>query len=63
MEDDLPVKKTDNLSALEAEDLTSHSIEELQERAERLRAEIERTDKMRAGKESGRAAAENLFKS
>lgn len=61
--DDLTARKTDNLKGLESEDLSSLSVDELEERAERLRAEITRADVAALAKRASRDAAESAFKS
>lgn len=61
--DDLPVKKDTPLTAVEKEDLSTTSLDELQERVHRLKAEIERTEVEITAKGSSRAAAEAFFKS
>lgn len=61
--DDLPVKKDTPVSAVEKEDLSTISVEELEERIERLSAEIDRTKAEVANKQSSRNAAEAFFKS
>ena len=59
--DDLPLKKDDAVTAVEKEDLSTLGVEELGERAERLKAEIERTLAIRDAKKAGMAAAEAVF--
>ncbi|WP_262694017.1 DUF1192 domain-containing protein [Kordiimonas aquimaris] len=61
--DDLPTKKTGPLTDLEKEDLSTISVDELQERIERLSAEIERTKTEVSAKSVSRSAAEAFFKS
>lgn len=61
--DDLPTKKTGPLSDLEKEDLSTISVDELQERIDRLSAEIERTKTEVSAKGASRSAAEAFFKS
>jgi len=61
--DDLPTKKHTPVSDVEKEDLSTISAEELEERVERLHAEIERTQKEIKAKQSSRSAAEAFFKS
>lgn len=51
------------LSHLEREDLDLYGVEELTDRIDRLNAEIARTEAKRSRKQSGRGAAEALFKS
>ena len=61
--EDFTPRKTDTLKALETEDLSSLSIEELEERAERLRAEITRADAAAAAKRASKNVADAVFKS
>lgn len=61
--DDLPVKKDTPLTAVEKEDLSTISVDELEDRVERLKAEIARTEGEINAKGSSRAAAEAFFKS
>lgn len=61
--DDLPRKKTGPLTDLEKEDLSTISVDELEERIERLKAEIERTSQEIGAKQASRAAADAFFKS
>lgn len=61
--DDLPTKKTGPLTDLEREDLSTISVEELNERVARLTAEIERTKLEIGAKQDSRNAAEAFFKS
>ncbi len=61
--DDLPRKKTGPLTDLEKEDLSTISADELEERIERLKAEIERTGEEIKAKQASRAAADAFFKS
>jgi uncharacterized small protein (DUF1192 family) len=49
------------LDELAREDLDLYSVEDLNERIERLEAEIGRARKARDRKQSGRAAADALF--
>jgi uncharacterized small protein (DUF1192 family) len=49
------------LGELEREDLELYAREELEERIERLRAEIGRAERQLERKSSGRSAAEALF--
>jgi uncharacterized small protein (DUF1192 family) len=51
------------LSALETEDLSNHSLKELEERSQRLHAEIERTQGVFKVKQQVKDAASSLFKS
>lgn len=50
------------LTQLEREDLDIYGVIELKERAERLKAEAARTEEKLQKKESGRSAADALFK-
>ena len=50
------------LTELEREDLDLYGVSELRERIERLRAEADRTDVKLQKKESGKSAADALFK-
>ena len=61
--DDLPRKKTGPLTDLEKEDLSTISADELSERVERLKAEIERTGREIEAKQASRAAADAFFRS
>lgn len=61
--DDLPAKKDSPLSAVEKEDLSTISAEELQERVLRLQGEIARTEAEIKAKGASKAAAEAFFKS
>lgn len=61
--DDAPLKKTGPLTDLEREDLSTISVEELEERIERLHIEIERTRTEVTAKTASRSAAEAFFKS
>lgn len=54
--------RSEHLRALEREDLDLYSVGDLDERVERLRAEIERAQAKKASKQSGRSAADALFK-
>ena len=60
--DDRPVKKDSPLTAVEREDLSTVSAEELEERVERLLAEVDRTHKEIKAKKASRAAADAFFK-
>ena len=60
--DDLPVKKPSPLTDVEKEDLSTTSAEHLQERVDRLLAEIERTKLEIGSKQASRAAADAFFK-
>ena len=51
-----------SLTALEKEDLDLSGVVELTERIIRLKAEIERTEAKLEKKQSGRSAADALFK-
>ncbi len=61
--DDLPIKKDSPVTAVEKEDLSTISVDELEDRIERLSAEIERTKKEIDAKKGSRSAAEAFFKS
>ena len=61
--DDSPIKKTGPLTDVEKEDLSTISVDELQERVERLSVEIERTKAEISTKGASRSAAEAFFKS
>lgn len=61
--DDLPIKKDTPLTAVEKEDLSTISKEELEERVVRLEAEITRTKAEIGAKFASKAAAEAFFKS
>lgn len=50
------------LNELEREDLDLYGVVELKERIDRLRAEIERVEAKLEKKQSGRSAADALFK-
>ena len=60
-EDDAPQQPNPDAIVL-GEDLSGFSIEALEERKSAITAEIERIDAMIASKQSGRAAAEAVFK-
>ncbi|MCJ9427905.1 DUF1192 family protein [Kordiimonas marina] len=60
--DDLPVRKDIPLTAVEKEDLSTISADELQDRIERLKAEIERTEREIAAKKASKDAAAAFFK-
>jgi len=61
--DDLPVKKDTPLTAVEKEDLSTISADELTERVERLKAEIVRTETEIQAKQASKTAADAFFKS
>lgn len=61
--DDLPTKKDTPTAALEKEDLSETSIDELEERIKVLKSEIERTEREIKAKAASRAAADAFFKS
>lgn len=61
--DDLPVKKATPLTAVEKEDLSTISADELTERVVRLKAEITRTEAEIRAKQASKAAADAFFKS
>jgi len=60
-EDDAPLKANSN-TIIPGEDLSEFSIEGLQERRDVIEDEIKRIDEMIASKQSGREAAESIFK-
>lgn len=59
--DDFTAKKTDALAALESEDLSTWSIDELADRGARLGAEIARAEAMAASKRASKDAADAMF--
>lgn len=61
--DDLPTKKSSPIDDVEKEDLSTISVDELQDRVARLSAEIDRTKAEINAKEGSRSAAEAFFKS
>jgi len=61
--DDIPLKKASPLTDVEKEDLSTTSADQLQERVDRLAAEIERTKEEITSKQASRAAADAFFKS
>ena len=60
--DDFTAKKTDALQALEGEDLSTLSMDELEDRAARLGAEIHRAEVMATRKRASKDAADAIFK-
>lgn len=62
MDDDLPLRKTELLARLKAEDLTPLSVSELQGRIADLEAEIARTQAHLAKADTLSADAEALFR-
>ena len=60
--DDLPLKKSEILTDLEKEGLSEMSAHELEDRIERLRAEITRAEVALQSRGSSRDAAEAFFK-
>lgn len=60
-DEDAPLKKNSS-AIIPGEDLSEFSIESLQERRDVIEAEIARIDEMIAFKQSGRAAAESIFR-
>lgn len=50
------------LDDLSREDLEDYGVEELRERVQRLRDEIDRVEHQLQRKQSGRSAADSLFK-
>ncbi|MBL4639424.1 MAG: DUF1192 domain-containing protein [Kordiimonadaceae bacterium] len=61
--DDLPTKKASPVTAVEKEDLSSISVDELEDRIVRLEAEVERTKAEIKAKQGSLNAAEAFFKS
>ena len=61
MDDDLPRPKGDAASLLAKEDLSPYSVDELNERVELLKAEIDRVTAHRDKSTAHRAAADALF--
>ncbi len=61
--DDLPIKKDTPMTAVEREDLSAISVDELEDRVERLMAEVDRTQKEIKAKKASKAAASAFFKS
>ncbi len=61
--DDLPVKKDTPLTAVEKEDLSTISADELTDRVDRLKAEIIRTEAEIRAKQASKTAADAFFKS
>jgi len=59
--DDLPLKKSGPMTEVEREDLSAESADQLQERVERLEAEITRTKQEIKAKQASRAAADAFF--
>ena len=59
--DDLAPRKTPTF-AIGKEDLSRYSIEDLDERVELLRAEINRCEELKRAKLNTRASADKLFK-
>lgn len=59
--DDLPLKKSDELDALEKQDLSTLGAEELEDRITRLETEIERSTLEKAKRSDSLKAAEALF--
>jgi len=62
MDDEEPARRSDAAAALTREDLSAYSVGDLQDRVDRLEAEIERCRRMLAAKEDSRAAAESVFR-
>ena len=60
--DEFTAKKTDALEALEVQDLSALSIEEPEDRAARLGAEITRAEAMATSKRASKNAADAVFK-
>ncbi|UTW59710.1 DUF1192 family protein [Kordiimonas sp. SCSIO 12603] len=61
--DDLPLKKDTPTAALEKEDLSEASVDQLEERITVLKIEITRTEEEIKAKKASRAAADAFFKS
>ncbi len=59
--DDLPKKKNEPTAALEKEDLSEASVDQLEERIAILKAEISRTEQEIVAKKASRAAADAFF--
>lgn len=64
MDEPAPVRipRGKHLDDVEREDLESYAVEELRERVKRLHDEIDRTEAQLERKQSGRSAADALFK-
>jgi uncharacterized small protein (DUF1192 family) len=60
--DEIRFDRSEHLRALEREDLDLYSVGDLDERVERLRGEIARVEAKKVTKQSGRSAADALFK-
>lgn len=63
MQDDIPVKPENPLAAMAAQDLEPQSVAELEQRIVKLKAEIERTERLIKAKKTVIGAAHGLFKS
>jgi len=61
--DDLPIKKDTPIIGVEKEDLSTVSVDQLEERVVRLTVEIDRTKKEIVAKQASKTAAEAFFKS
>lgn len=59
--DDLPLRKSDELTALEKQDLSEMGVEELTDRIDRLKTEITRAEQARKDRGDSKAAAEAVF--
>ena len=62
LDDARPLGQEDPLDAVTSQDLSPLSVDELNERIGRLKAEITRVEDILATKDVGRAAAEAVFK-
>lgn len=62
LDDARPLGQEDPLDAVTAQDLSPLSVDELNERIRRLKAEITRIEDILATKDVGRAAAEAVFR-
>jgi uncharacterized small protein (DUF1192 family) len=61
MDDDLPRRISDHVKDLRAEDLSSYSVHELEERMVHLANEIERIKILKDAKSASLAAADAIF--
>ena len=62
LDDARPLGQEDPLNAVTSQDLSPLSVDELNERIRRLKAEITRIEDILATKDVGRAAAEAVFR-
>ena len=62
LDDARPLGQEDPLNAVTSQDLSPLSVDELNERIHRLKAEITRIEDILATKDVGRAAAEAVFR-